>query len=260
VGDAPLHSALLIPGSKTPTGGYVHAVEAFCSAGGPGLRHVLVTAGCRMHCLYCHAPDSWTMQDRQWTDTETVLGDIAPYAALYRRSGGLTVSGGEPLMQADFVGEVFRQVKQRYGLHTALDTNGNLASSLPDAWFDPVDLILLDIKHMDPEKHYTLTGHHVRPVLDFAKRLYRMGKPVWIRYVLVPGYTDDLLDVEALADFVAPLRNVERVEIIPFHKFGEARWKELGRKYLLADTPVPSPALIDRVRQQFECRSIPVAP
>ena len=257
MGDSPLHNILLHP-AKELTAGYVHAVETFGAADGPGLRYVLFTAGCRMRCLYCHNPDSWTMRDGQRQTAEEVVDDIGRYAAFYRRTGGLTISGGEPLMQADFVGEVFRQVKQHHGLHTTLDTNGALAASLPDAWFDPVDLVLLDIKHINPARHRELTGLDVQHTLDFARRLDRMGKPVWIRHVLVPGHTDDLLDVEALTDFVATLKNVERVEILPFHKMGENKWKELGRKYRLEDTPVPSQALIDRVRKQFEYRNLPV--
>ena len=249
---------LLRPATGTDSGGYVHAVETFGAVDGPGLRYVLFTAGCRMRCLYCHNPDSWTMRDGQRETVEEVVNDIGRYAAFYRRTGGLTISGGEPLMQADFVGEVFRQAKQRFELHTALDTNGALAGGVPDAWFDAVDLVLLDIKHMDPDRHRELTGRDVQPTLAFATRLAEMGKPVWIRHVLVPGYTDDLLDIERLADFIAPLENVERVEILPFHKMGEAKWKELGRKYRLEDTPVPSQALIDRVRKQFECRGLPV--
>lgn len=258
MGDAPLHSALLPPAETATPGGYVHTVETLRAGDGPGLRYVITTAGCKMRCLYCPNPDNWTARDGQWESTEEVVSGIGRYAALHRHNGGLTIRGGEPLMQADFVGEVFRQARARYGLHTALDTNGSLAASLPDAWFDPVGLVLLHIRHMDPARHRELTGLDVQPTLDFARRLHRMGKPAWIRYVLVPGYTDDLLDVEMLADFITPLRNVERVEILPFHKTGEASWKQLGRKYHLEDTPVPSRALIDRVRKQFECRSIPL--
>lgn len=242
----------------TGLGGYVHACETFGAADGPGLRYVLFTAGCKMRCLYCHNPDSWTLKEGQWKTADEVAGDIGRYAAFYRRTGGLTISGGEPLLQADFVGEVFRQVKQRYGLHTTLDTNGALAGPLPDAWFDPVDLVLLDIKQMDPARHRALTGLELQPTLDFARRLSDMGKPAWIRYVLVPGHTDDECDVEKLADFVATLTNVERLEILPFHKMGEAKWEKLGRKYRLQDTPVPDVALIERVKRQFEARSVPV--
>lgn len=245
-------------GNGAGLGGYVHAAETFGAVDGPGLRYVLFTAGCKMRCLYCHNPDSWTLRDGQWQTVDAVVNEIGRYARFYRRTGGLTISGGEPLLQADFVGEIFRQVKERYGLHTTLDTNGTLAGELPDSWFDPVDLVLLDIKQMDPARHRALTGVDLAPTLAFARRLSDMGKPTWIRYVLVPGYTDDAADVEKLTGFVATLDNVERVEILPFHKMGEAKWKELGRKYQLANTPVPDQALIERVKNQFERRDIPV--
>jgi pyruvate formate lyase activating enzyme len=239
-------------------GGYIHAAESFGGADGPGLRYVLFTAGCKMRCLYCHNPDSWTLRGGEWKTVDEVVSEIGRYAAFYRRTGGLTISGGEPLLQASFVGQVFQQVKERYGLHTSLDTNGSLAGLVADAWFQSVDLVLLDIKQMDPVKHRTLTGIDLQPTLDFARRLSDMGKPVWIRYVLVPGYTDSFADLEKLVDFVATLTNVERVEILPFHKMGEAKWQELGRKYQLEGTPVPDQGLIERVKKQFESRSISV--
>jgi len=239
-------------------GGYVHAVETFGATDGPGLRYLLFTAGCRMRCLYCHNPDSWTVRDGQWKTREAVVADIGRYAAFFRRTGGLTISGGEPLVQAGFVGEVFAQVKARYGLHTALDTNGALAASLPDAWFDPVDLVLLDIKQMNPARHRALTGLELQPTLDFARRLSALRKPAWVRYVLVPGLTDDVDDVAALAAFVRTLTNVERIEILPFHQMGEAKWAALGRPYRLHDTPAPSAALIERVIGQFRQLDLPV--
>jgi len=239
-------------------GGYIHATETFGAADGPGLRYVLFTAGCKMRCLYCHNPDSWTRRDGQWKSVDEVVQDIGRYARFYRRTGGLTISGGEPMVQSGFVNQLFRQVKERYGLHTTLDTNGALAGELPDDWFDPVDLVLLDIKHMDPLKHRALTGMELQPVLDLARRLSRMHKPVWIRYVLVPGLTDDVMDVEKLADFIATLGNVQRVDVLPFHKMGESKWKELGRPYRLQDTPAPDASLIARVTDQFSRRALPL--
>lgn len=261
MGDIPLHfrPARAHVDSKGEPWGHVHAVETFGAVDGPGLRYVLFTAGCVMRCLYCHNPDTWKIRHGELKTVRQVVDDIGKYAAFYRRTGGLTISGGEPMLQADFVGEVFRQVKARYGLHTALDTNGAFAAAVPDSWFDPVDLVLLDIKQMDPAKHVDLTGQPLQPTLDFALRLRDMGKAAWIRYVLVPGYTDDFDDVEKLADFVAPLSNVERVEILPFHQMGEGKWKELGKEYRLADTLPPDQALLDRVRSQLESRSLSIA-
>ncbi len=220
------------------------------------MRFVLFISGCQMRCLYCHNPDTWDRKGGTLRTVDDVVAEIGKYASFLRSAGGLTVSGGEPLMQADFVHEVLRRCKEQYGLHTALDTNGLLARHLPDKWFDVVDLVLLDIKHIDSEKHKRLTSAQIKPVLEFAQRLDRMGKPTWIRYVLVPGYTDDVGDVDRLADFVSVLKNVERVEILPFHKMGEYKWKEIGMQYELADTPAPKAELIDRVLKQFEAHGL----
>jgi pyruvate formate lyase activating enzyme len=236
--------------------GHVHSTLSGGAVDGPGMRFVLFMSGCQMRCLYCHNPDSWDRKGGTLRSVEDVVAEIGKYANFLKGGGGLTVSGGEPLVQPEFVYEVLRQCKEKYGLHTALDTNGLLARHLPDDWFDVVDLVLLDIKHIDPEKHRRLTSAHLDPVLEFAHRLARMDKPTWIRYVLVPGYTDDPDDVDRLADFVSGLQNVEHVEILPFHKMGEYKWKELGVQYELTDTPVPTAGLLDRVIKQFESHGV----
>lgn len=233
-------------------GGYVHSVEPSAAVDGPGMRFALFVTGCQMRCLYCHNPDTWERKSGTWRSVDDVVAEIGRYAPFLKFSGGLTISGGEPLVQSDFVHEIMRQCKEKYGLHTALDTNGLLAKNFSDEWFDVVDMVLLDIKHIDPEKHRQLTMTPLDQVLAFAKRLDQMGKPAWIRYVLVPGYTDDEADVEKMAEFVATLKNVERVEILPFHKMGEYKWQELGLKYELTDTPPPELETIERVKKQFE--------
>jgi len=220
------------------------------------MRFVLFLSGCQMRCLYCHNPDTWDRKGGTLRTVDDVVAEIGKYAAFLKSAGGLTVSGGDPLVQAEFVHEILRRCKEQYGLHTALDTNGLLAQNLPDEWFGVVDLVLLDIKHIDPKKHKRLTSAPLQPVLDFAQRLVRMGKPAWIRYVLVPGHNDAVGDVEKLADFVSGLKNVERVEILPFHKMGEFKWKELGLDYELTDTPPPTPETVERVRLQFEARGL----
>ena len=240
--------------------GFIHSYESGGAVDGPGVRFVLFMGGCQMRCLYCHNPDTWTMQrTKPQTVTQTV-DDIGKYARFVSRTGGLTISGGEPLMQAEFVGAVMAQVKRRYNLHIALDTNGALAGTLADDWFDPVDLVLLDLKHIDPVKHKALTGMDIDPVLNTARRLADLNKTVWIRYVLVPGWSDDFDDVEKMADFVAALGNVEKVEVLPFHNMGAFKWQELaGADYQLADTPAPTPQLELRVRQQFAQRGLAVS-
>jgi len=160
------------------------------------------------------------------------------------------------MMQAHFIKEIFYLAKHDYHLHTALDTQGFLAAHLEDEWFDDIDLVLLDIKHIDAAKHQALTSQPLQPILDFARRLSAMGKKMWIRYVLLPGYTDGLEDVEKLADFIVTLNGVERVEVLPFHKMGEHKWQELGFKYQLHDVLPPSPELVKRVIHQFRKRGL----
>ncbi|QBC42224.1 pyruvate formate-lyase-activating protein [Iodobacter fluviatilis] len=236
--------------------GFVHSIETGAAVDGPGMRFALFVSGCQFRCLYCHNPDTWKLHNGKSYTVEAVMTELKKYASFLRIAGGLTISGGEPLMQAHFVGEIFRRAKQDLKLHTALDTQGFLAAHLDDAWFDNVDLVLLDIKHSDPVKYEALTSKPLQPTLDFAERLQKMGKPVWVRYVLIPGISDDFADVEKLADYLQPMKNIERVEVLPFHKMGESKWAELGMKYELSDTSTPPPELVKRVREQFRARGI----
>lgn len=243
--------------------GHVHSFEVGAAVDGPGIRCALFVSGCQFRCLYCHNPDTWKLNNGRTMTVDEVVQEIGKYAAFLRRAGGLTISGGEPLMQAHFVGEIFRRVKQHYQLHTALDTQGFLAAHLPDSWFDAVDLVLLDIKHIDPVKYEVITSKPLQPTLDFAERLMRMGKAVWIRYVLVPGLSDDETDVARLAAYLKQLNAmapgcIQRLEVLPFHKMGEFKWKELGMDYQLTDTPVPDRALVERVRNQLRSTGIMV--
>ena len=169
-------------------------------------------------------------------------------------AGGLTITGGEPLVQADFVHDIFERAKNELHLHTALDTQGFLAAGLPDEWFDSVDLVLLDIKEMNPETHQKLTGKPLQPTLDFAQRLARMGKPVWLRYVLVPGITDSDEDLQALADFIEPLKNIERVEVLPFHNMAIHKWDDLKIPYTLRDTPSPTTEQVEHANSILQRR------
>jgi len=236
--------------------GFVHSSEMGSAVDGPGMRFVLFVSGCQFRCLYCHNPDTVKMHNGTLTTVNDIVEKIGEYASLLRTAGGLTITGGEPLMQAHFIGEIFYHAKHDLHLHTALDTQGFLAAHLDDAWFDHVDLVLLDIKHIDPDKYLKLTSKPLQPTLDFAHRLSAMGKKMWIRYVLVPGYTDDFADVEKLADFVASLQGVERVEVLPFHKMGEHKWEELGFEYQLKDVQPPSIDLLKRVIGQFRQRGL----
>jgi pyruvate formate lyase activating enzyme len=231
--------------------GYVHSYETGSRLDGPGIRVTLFLSGCPLRCLYCHNPDTWHLRHGSRVPVERVisrLGDFAP--ALKAMKGGLTISGGEPLVQAAFAGRVFGAAKE-LGLHTALDTSGLLGERANEAFLKSVDLVLLDLKAWRPETYRRLTRREIAPTLRFAERLAALGKPVWVRYVLVPGLTDDETEVGGVAAFVAAMPNVEWVEVLPFHQLGAFKWTELGLDYDLADTPQAPPELVARVLGRF---------
>jgi pyruvate formate lyase activating enzyme len=231
--------------------GYVHSYETGSRLDGPGVRVTLFVSGCPLRCLYCHNPDTWRLKDGTKVELEQVvtrLGHFAP--ALRAMGGGLTISGGEALVQTAFTRRVFAAAKGM-GLHTALDTSGFLGARATDEYLESVDLVLLDIKSFDPETYMRVTNREVEPTLRFAERLAAMNKPVWIRYVLVPGLTDEPANVEGVAKFVAPMKNVGWVEVLPFHQLGSFKWKELGLDYKLAATEAAPTTLVERVLGQF---------
>jgi pyruvate formate lyase activating enzyme len=233
------------------THGYLHSMQTGSVVDGPGMRTVLWLTGCMLRCLYCHNPDTWHMKDGRYVSIDEVMEEIEKYRRFMAITrGGVTISGGEPMVQAPFVSSIFRECKER-GIHTVLDTNGVLTDRFLDEDFEAVDLVLLDIKSFDPQTHLKSTGHDVQPVLDFARRLERLKQPTWIRFVLVPALTDSIENVDGLARFVSTLNNVERVEILPFHQMGANKWAKLGRPYPLKKTMPPSPDLIERVLRQF---------
>jgi pyruvate formate lyase activating enzyme len=238
--------------------GWIHSYETGSTVDGPGIRVTVFMSGCLLRCLYCHNPDTWHLKDGHRVSFERVEQALAPYAAALRAmDGGLTVSGGEPLVQIHFTKRLFAAAKGM-GLHTALDTSGFLGARADDGYLRYVDLVLLDIKSWDPDTYRRTTGQDVRPTLEFAERLASLGKPVWVRFVLVPGLTDDPANVAGIARFVAPMRNVEWVEVLPFHQMGTFKWKAMGLDYELSDTPSPSFDLVTRVLGQFRdagCRA-----
>ena len=235
--------------------GYVHSVDTGGTVDGPGIRYVVFTAGCPLRCQYCHNPDCMKQKNGTLTATRSLVDDIASVAPMLRRGGGVTVSGGEPMVQPAFVAALLAGCKG-LGLHTALDTSGFLGAKASDALLSLVDLVLLDIKSFRPDTYRNVTGVDVAPTLAFAERLAAMGKPTWVRYVLVPGLTDNLEEIGELADFVAGLGNVERIELLPFHKMGEYKWEALGMPYRLKDTDPPTPELEAAVRGVFEGRGL----
>ncbi|MDJ0919436.1 MAG: pyruvate formate-lyase-activating protein [Woeseiaceae bacterium] len=236
--------------------GRLHSYETAGTLDGPGIRFVAFLTGCHFRCLYCHNPDTWRAGNGRRVTVHEVMATVETYADfLIKYGGGVTLSGGEVLVQDRFAANLLRRLKER-GLHTALDTNGYLGDKVTPQMMEDVDLWLLDIKSFDPDIHKAVTGADVEPVLEFARRLSDEGRTLWVRFVLVPGLTDDIDNVEGLADFVASLQGVKRVEVLPFHKMGEYKWRELGLEYKLANTTEPDPELMDRVYHQFASRGL----
>ena len=237
--------------AKVRRTGSIHSWDISTGTDGPGTRFVVFTNGCPLRCLYCQNPETWHMRDGRRTSVDDLVTEIGRYRRFIEvAGGGVTISGGEPLLQPVFVAELLHRVKQ-LGLHTALDTSGYLGDRATDALLADTDLVLLDIKSWEPGRYRRLTGADITPTLAFARRLSDMGKKVWIRFVLVPGLTDDPGDVENIAAFVAALSNVERVDVLPFHKLGAAKYAALGIPFPLVDVPAPGQDLLLRVREQF---------
>jgi len=217
--------------------GRIHSVESCGTVDGPGIRFVIFTQGCPLRCLYCHNPDCRHPEGGKEMTVEDIINEVQKYRTYMRFSGGgVTITGGEPLMQPEFVGEILHRCKA-LGIHTALDTSGYVNLTVAKRLLDDVDLVLLDIKSFKPETYQTVTSVSLEPTLNLARYLSEINKPVWIRFVLVPHLSDDPENIAGLAQFVATLTNVERIEILPFHKMGEYKWEKLGYEYQLKDTP-----------------------
>src|SRR5437764_3284532 len=231
--------------------GYLHSYETASRYDGPGLRVVLFVSGCLLRCSYCHNPDTWHLKDGTYVATEEIIGRLGKFASALRHlDGGLTISGGEPMVQLAFTRRILAGAKE-LGLHTAIETSGFLGDRIDDRYLSVLDLVLLDIKSSNPETYRTVTGRDLAPTLRFAERLAALGKPVWVRFTLVPGLTDDPANVDGIARFVAPMRNVEWVEVQPFHQLGAFKWVALDLDYNLARTGTQTPALAERVIEQF---------
>ena len=232
--------------------GYAHSYETASRYDGPGLRVVLFLSGCLLRCSYCHNPDTWHLKDGTYISAQHVIDRLSGFApALRALQGGLTISGGEPMVQLAFTRRILAAAKQM-GLHTAIETSGYLGDRVDDKFLENLDLVLLDIKSSDPQTYRAVTERDLDPTLRFAERLAAMGKPVWVRFTLVPGFTDDPANVEGIARFVAPMKNVEWVEVQPFHQLGAFKWKAMKLDYKHTDTPTPTPDLIERVMEQFQ--------
>lgn len=236
--------------------GFLHSFTTGSTVDGPGVRVVAWTTGCQFRCLYCHNPDTWTMTNGIPVTIDKALDQLRKYRrGLKIMSGGFTLSGGEPLMQDRFAVKLLKGAKA-LGVHTALDTNGSLGDRLTDAELEDIDLVLLDIKSCDAEGHRRVTGTEVGPVLDFARRLASRNRDIWVRFVLVPGYTDDPKNVAGIAHFTASLGNVKRVDVLPFHQMGRFKWKELKLTYRLDEVAPPSQEIVKKACAQFRAQGL----
>lgn len=236
--------------------GFLHSFTTGSTVDGPGVRVVAWTTGCQFRCVYCHNPDTWKMRNGIPVAVNNAIEQLRKYRqGLKVMSGGLTISGGEPLMQHRFVMKLFRAAK-KMGIHTALDSNGFLGDRLSDEDLQSIDLVLLDLKAWDPKLHQAVTEQDNAPVLAFARRLAQLKRPIWVRFVLVPGLTDAPGNYEQIASFAASLGNVQRVDVLPFHQMGRFKWQQLDIPYTLADTEPPSAEAIDRVVAAFRAAGL----
>jgi pyruvate formate lyase activating enzyme len=238
--------------------GYIHSAQLGSTVDGPGLRMVVFLTGCFLRCQYCHNPDTWHKLNGKPFSAARAMRIVGRYADVLKISkGGVTLSGGEPLVQLKFATRLFRRCKE-LGVHTCCDTSGRLGDRLTDAQLMDIDLQLLDIKSGDPEIYQRVTNQPLKPTLDFARRLSDLGRPMWVRYVLVPGLTDGYDNVERVADICAGLKSLERVEVLRFHQLGRSKWERLGLNYPLKDTQPPTNELTERVHGQFRSRGLTV--
>ena len=227
---------------SAPVLGNIHSVESFGSADGPGVRYIVFLKGCAMRCKYCHNPDTWAGQGEDWQTPEEVLNKALRYKNYWKKNGGITVSGGEALLQIDFVTELFRLAKEK-GVNTCLDTSGN-PFTRQEPFFgkfrklmEVTDLFMLDIKHIDPEEHQKLCSQPNAPILACARYLSDIHLPVWIRHVVVPGITQDPHWLYETGRFIGTLNNVKALDVLPYHDMGKIKYEKLGMDYPLKDTP-----------------------
>ncbi|MDR6939184.1 pyruvate formate-lyase-activating protein [Arcanobacterium hippocoleae] len=236
--------------------GSIHSWELVTAVDGPGTRMTTFFSGCPLRCVYCHNPDTLQMRDGTAVTAEALLKKIKRYRAVFRTSGGgVTFSGGEPLFQPAFLAHLLRECK-KLGIHTAIDTSGFLGAALTDEMMENLDLVLLDVKSGISETYKRTTDRELEPTLRFGKRLSDAGKPIWVRFVLVPGWTDAPENVEAVADIVAKWKSVERVEVLPFHQMARDKWDNLGLEYQLEAVEPPSKEATEQVREVFRARGL----
>ncbi|QUN07181.1 pyruvate formate lyase 1-activating protein [Shewanella yunxiaonensis] len=233
--------------------GRIHSVESFGTVDGPGIRFIAFMQGCLMRCKYCHNRDTWDLDDGKDVTVDELMEQVLSYRPFYESSGGgVTASGGEAVLQAEFVAAWFKACKQN-GIHTCLDTNGFVRKYTPviDELLDNTDLVMLDIKQMDDAKHIDLTKVSNQRTLQFAQYLAKRQQKTWIRYVVVGGYTDDEISAEMLAKFIEPMKNVEKVELLPYHELGKHKWLAMGETYELEGVAPPSHETMEKIKAVF---------
>ena len=236
--------------------GHIHSTESFGAADGPGVRFIVFMQGCHMRCRYCHNPDTWKMDGGDEVTADEILKRALRFKPYWGKDGGITISGGEPLLQIDFVIELFKKAKD-LGINTCIDTAGNPFTK-EEPFFSKfeelmkyTDLLLLDLKEINPTRHKDLTGFDNSNIIEMAKYLSEINKPVWIRHVLVPEHSDFDEDLDALGDFIDTLSNVDRVEILPYHTLGKFKWENLGIPYTLENISPPSAERIENAKQRI---------
>lgn len=236
--------------------GFLHSFTTGSAVDGPGVRVVAWTTGCMWRCQYCHNPDTWTITNGLPVTVQRAADELRKYRQGLRvMSGGFTLSGGEPLMQHRFAVKLLGAAKSM-GIHTTIETNGYYGDKLSDADLGAIDLVMLGVKTWGEDRHRALTGVAHEPTLAFGRRLAAMKKPIWIRFVLVPGITDDPEPLGHIARYAAGLGNVERVEVLPFHQLGRYKWERLSLPYALANTEPPTAAVVDRTLEIFRAEGL----
>lgn len=235
---------------KTKTG-YVHSVYHGGMVDGPGIRSVIFLSGCPLRCLYCHNPDTWKKESGDLLTIEYVVGEVLKYKSFHKATrGGITISGGEPFVQSEFLIELLKACKA-HDIHTAIDTSGYTSRETAKEALQYTDLLMLDIKSYNAEAYKKITGVSIDRSLEMLRISQELSVPIWVRYVLVPGLTDDIEELKGLAKFLRDYKNVEKVDILPFHKAGEYKWKERDIPYELADTPPPTKEMVNAAKEIF---------
>jgi pyruvate formate lyase activating enzyme len=253
IGDTDIREAL-----ETGEWGFVHSFTTGSAVDGPGVRLVAWLTSCQFRCVFCHNPDTWKLKNGMPVTLARAVQVVNQYrAALRTMNGGITVSGGEPLLQHRFVLKLFAAA-HTLGVHTALDTNGSLHERLTDEDLGAIDLVMLGLKAISPALHRRITGNDNEQVIQFAHRLAVNRRPIWIRFVLVPGLSDDMDEIGRIADFAASLGNVQRVDLLPFHQLGRFKWERLGMDYPLRDTQPPTREKIEEVAARFRSAGLKV--